>query len=121
MRIKSCPHCSSPKVVKDGSSCYGKQDHKCKSCKRQFFQSTKAKTLDLELTVKELLLERGICKVVGRSRGWLVYFIQRLYVQLGDESAFNLPADPKIVLCRIEVDEMWAFVGQEESGFFQKA
>jgi len=117
MRIKSCPHCSSIKVVKNGFSYYGKQNHKCKNCKRQFVQRGPTPILDLETTVKKLLLERislrGISRVVGKSLGWLMYFIKKLYSQLPRDLAVELVADPEVKLWQIEADELWSFVGKK--------
>ena len=33
-----CPHCQSNKIIKNGKTYYGKQNHKCKNCKRQFVE-----------------------------------------------------------------------------------
>ena len=114
MRIKSCPHCSSLKVVKNGFTYYGKQNHKCKNCKRQFVERGPQPLLDMEETVNKLLLERislrGISRVVNKSIGWLMYYIEKHYAQLGDELPLKLPANPRISLSRIEADEMWSFV-----------
>jgi insertion element IS1 protein InsB len=117
MLVKSCPHCSSTKIVKNGFTYYGKQNHKCKSCKRQFVERRAPQALDMETTVKKLLLERislrGISRVVNKSIGWLMNFIEKLYEQLGDELPLNLPENPQISLCRIEADEMWSYVGKK--------
>lgn len=117
MLVKSCPHCSSIKVVKNGFTYYGKQNHKCKNCKRQFVERGARKTLDMEATVKKLLLERvslrGICRVVNRSIGWLMYFMEKLYGELGNELPLKLPADPSLSLQIVEADEMWSFVGKK--------
>ena len=117
MLVKSCPHCSSTKVVKNGFTYYGKQNHKCKNCKRQFVERSAPALLDLESTVKKLLLERvslrGICRVVGKKIGWLMYFIEKLYAQLPEALPMVLIENPQLRLWRIEADEMWSFVGKK--------
>jgi transposase-like protein len=82
--LKECPHCHSTNFVKNGRTYYGKQNHKCKNCKRQFVKRSEKRMPALEDTVRKLLLERislrGICRVVDVSRGWLMYYLMRLYV-----------------------------------------
>ena len=117
MQLQSCPHCSSDNVVKNGFTYYGKQNHKCKNCKRQFVERDDPEKLTLEETVKKLLLERislrGICRVVNKSLGWLSSFIKRLYGELDDELPIKIPEDPDLALCLVEADEMWSFVGKK--------
>ena len=117
MRLQSCPHCSSDNLVKNGFTYYGKQNHKCKTCKRQFVEREDPERLTLEETVKKLLLERislrGICRVVNKSLGWLSSFIKRLYGELGDELPIQIPEYPDLELYLVEADEMWSFVGKK--------
>ena len=86
-----CPHCGSETIKKNGKTHYGKQNHYCKSCDRQFvengqewFVSEKDKSL-----INSLLLERislsGICRVCNISETWLLCYIKELYA--------NLPSD----------------------------
>ena len=49
---------SGRRAVKNGRTYYGKQNHKCKRCKRQFVAPKVEKKLELKETVKKLLLER---------------------------------------------------------------
>ena len=112
--MKECPHCHSTNFVKNGKTYYGKQNHKCKYCKRQFVERSAPKLLDLVETVRKLLLERislrGICRAVGTSKGWLSYFIKKLYKSLPDELPIQLPEEPKVYLWLVQADEMWSFV-----------
>ncbi|MEM6342648.1 MAG: IS1 family transposase [Bacteroidota bacterium] len=114
MRTQSCPHCHSTKVVKNGLTYYGKQNHRCKNCKRQFVQRAASDPLDLEQTVKRLLLERislrGICRVVGKKMGWLMHFLEKLYAQLPPALPMVLIEEPEVSLWKVEADEMWSFV-----------
>ena len=112
--MKECPHCHSTNFVKNGKTYYGKQNRKCKNCKRQFVERSGKKTLALEDTVRKLLLERislrGICRAVGVSRGWLMYFLMKLYEALPAELPISLPENSEVNLWYLEADEMWSFV-----------
>jgi transposase-like protein len=74
-----CPDCHSHKIKKNGFTHYGKQNHKCKDCGRQF-------VLDNQHTVDETLREiarralcerlslRAICRLIGVSLTWMCSF-----------------------------------------------
>ena len=86
-----CPSCGSGSVKRNGHTHYGKQNHQCLSCGRQFVQdgtSWFVSDRDKEL-VDKLLLERislnGICRVVGVSPSWLQAYIKDLYAALPDD------------------------------------
>ena len=114
-----CPHCPGTNIVKNGRTYYGKQNHKCKRCKRQFVAPKAEKKLELKETVKKLLLERislrGICRVVGKSLGWLMYFLQKLFEELPRKLPIELPDEAEVDLLRLEADEMWSFVGEKNN------
>jgi transposase-like protein len=54
-----CPDCLSDKIKKNGHTHYGKQNHKCKSCGRQFVLNNQH-TIDEQLRemARRALLER---------------------------------------------------------------
>ncbi|KAA5548333.1 IS1/IS1595 family N-terminal zinc-binding domain-containing protein [Adhaeribacter rhizoryzae] len=73
--MNNCPHCWSVKIVKNGKSCYGKQNYKCRGCKRQAVERVPTASLQQEELLKRLLLERLSLRAIGRilqvSLGWL--------------------------------------------------
>ena len=86
-----CPYCNSEKTKKNGHTHYGKQNHLCHVCKRQFveggaswFVSSYEKSL-----IDKLLLERlslsGICRVMNISESWLSGYIKTLYSNLPED------------------------------------
>lgn len=86
-----CEHCGSENTIKNGHTEYGKQNHMCKSCSRQFviggqnwFISEQTKDL-----IDKLLLERialaGIVRVTGVSEAWLLSYIKTKYEELPDD------------------------------------
>lgn len=88
---EACPHCESRKTKKNGTTHYGKQNHRCNTCGRQFviggqdwFISTERKAL-----IDKLLLERlslsGIVRVTGVSCQWLQLYIKEKYGSLPDD------------------------------------
>jgi insertion element IS1 protein InsB len=72
----SCPHCKLSHSKKNGHTHYGKQNHQCKGCGRQFVTDSQRITEDERQRIKKLLLERislcGICRVMGVSLRWLL-------------------------------------------------
>jgi hypothetical protein len=86
-----CSYCKSKNTIKNGETHYGKQNHKCNTCQRQFvlggtdwFISDSQKIL-----VNDLLLERiplsGISRVTKISETWLLNYIKKLYKILPDD------------------------------------
>ena len=74
-----CPSCHSPNIKKNGYTHYGKQNHQCKDCGRQFVlnnthtKSEYLKSLVLK-SLKERLSLRATCRVFGVSLNWLLAF-----------------------------------------------
>lgn len=120
-----CPRCHSHKIIKNGNTYYGKQNHKCKNCDRQF-------VLDNEHTVDEVLREiarrallerislRGICRLIGVSLSWMLNFA----VQTWSEAPDDLGVQPKLLRMKsanklqvigLQLDEMWSFVGCKQN------
>ena len=69
----------------------------------------------LEL-LQKLLLERislrGICRVIGISLSWLLFYLKKLYASQSDDLNYRLPKKHQVILQLIdcELDEMWSFV-----------
>lgn len=85
MSKQMCPSCSSEHIVKNGWTCYGKPNHTCKDCGRQFVNHPQQKliaqaTKDL---IDQLLLENiplaDIARVCGVSECWLQTYVNQTY------------------------------------------
>jgi transposase-like protein len=66
-----CPRCTSGHIVKNGHIHNGKQNHRCKTCGRQFVKDPQYKVISQETKelIDKLLLEKlplaGIARVSG--------------------------------------------------------
>lgn len=114
-----CPHCQSKNTVKNGKTYYGKQNYKCKYCKRQFVEREKDDFLAYsESILPNLLLERislrGISRVLGKSLSWIYRRMERLWEQLPDDLPTGGLEGSEIALLCLEADEMWSFVGAKD-------
>lgn len=80
-----CPECGSERVVKNGRIHNGKQNHRCRSCGRQFVENPQQKRISEEtkVLIDKLLLERmplaGIARVCDVSERWLQTYVNHLY------------------------------------------
>ncbi len=81
----TCPSCGSKDIVKNGRIHNGKQNFKCKACRRQFVEDPQNQriaqpTKDL---IDKLLLEKmplaGIARVCDVSESWLQDYVNRKY------------------------------------------
>jgi insertion element IS1 protein InsB len=116
-----CPRCGLSHIKRNGHTHYGKQNHQCLDCGRQFVQGSQRIDQQDRTMIKRLLLERlsllGICRVMGVSLRWLLTFIAELYDALPGDLNVQLPKklDSRVKLLRLqaEADEMWSFVGRK--------
>ena len=80
-----CPSCGSLEVVKNGRIHNGKQNHKCRSCNRQFVENPQQKRIEQSTKdlINKLLLEKiplaGIARVCDVSESWLQEYVNRRY------------------------------------------
>lgn len=120
-----CPQCGSGQIKLNGDTYYGKQNHKCNICGRQFVINPKNKVITDEekYKIKKLLLERislrGICRVMNVSLPWLLDFTVNLYGQTLDNIGIKTEQINEMdgVIFRTletEADEMWSFVKSKE-------
>lgn len=86
-----CPNCESERIKKNGHTHYGKQNHCCKECGRQFVENGQdwfVSETDKQL-INKLLLERislsGICRVCQISEAWLLKYLKELYSNLPED------------------------------------
>lgn len=116
--MNSCPHCQSIKIVKNGKTYYGKQNYKCRSCKREAVERKAASNLETEALLKRLLLERlslrAIARVLQVSLGWLIPRIQQLWQQVPENLPVGNLEQAELVLYCLEADEMWSYVGAKD-------
>lgn len=88
---KSCPHCNSKNTKKNGHTHYGKQNHLCKDCGRQFVENGQDWFISdaTKALIDKLLLERlslaGIARVVSVSELWLQRYIKAKYKESPDD------------------------------------
>jgi insertion element IS1 protein InsB len=116
-----CPRCQSAKIKKNGKTHYGKQNHRCKSCGRQFVQDNRhtiggaIKGL-VEQALKERLSLRAICRIFGLSLTWLQAYARALWgavpADLGLSEA-TLGRIKRLQVFGIQADELWSFVGKK--------
>ena len=80
-----CPSCASTRIVKNGKTHTGKQNHKCRECGRQFVEDPQHQPIDdaTKRLVDKLLLEKlslaGIARVAEVSEGWLQEYVNGKY------------------------------------------
>ena len=117
------PQCGLSHSKRNGHTHYGKQNHQCLSCGRQFVEDSQRITEADRAMIKRLLLERlsllGICRVMGISLRWLLSFVAEVYEALPDDLNVRLPPSPadqvKLPRLQAEADEMWSFVGRKSN------
>jgi IS1 family transposase len=121
--LLSCPQCGLSHSKRNGHTHYGKQNHQCKNCGRQFVADSQRISDADRAMIQRLLLERlsllGICRVMGISLRWLLSFVAEVYEALPDDLNVCLPQSPsgqvKLLRLQAEADEMWSFVGRKQN------
>ena len=105
----NCPSCFSYSIKKNGHIYSGKQNYHCKICGRQFVEEKELPEID-ERT-RNLLLERlslrGICRSLGVSLTWLLWFFQKITAEIPEDLAVVKKEKSRIT---IEIGGMWSFV-----------
>lgn len=120
-----CPDCHSHKIKKNGFTHYGKQNHKCKDCARQF-------VLDNQHTVDETLREiarralcerlslRAICRLIGVSLTWMCSFAVQPWASAPEDLGVStewstLRSSKRLKIMGLQLDEAWPFVGKKRN------
>lgn len=114
----NCPSCHSTNIKKNGHTHYGKQNHRCKCCGRQFVLNNKHTKSEQEKrliknALKERISLRGICRIFGVSLTWLQSFAHSLWEQIPDNLGLDislLSKVKKLQVSGIQADELWSFV-----------
>ncbi len=117
-----CPSCHSTKIKKNGKTYYGKQNHRCNDCGRQFVLNnthTKSRELKGQLVnaLKERLSLRAICRIFGISLTWLSAFAHSIWLQTPRKLGLSEEVINKIKSLQvfgIQMDELWSFVGKKK-------
>ena len=75
---KECPYCKSQRVIKNGTTRHGKQNHKCKDCHRQFVNDPQNQPIPeaKKQLVDKLLLERMALRAIARVTGVSLQWVQ---------------------------------------------
>lgn len=85
-----CPSCQSINIIKNGKTYYGKQNHKCKDCGRQFVLDNEYYIkCERRKRIKKALNERisllGICRVFEVGLPWLLDFAESVWKAVPDD------------------------------------
>ena len=113
-----CPSCHSTNIKKNGHTHYGKQNHQCNCCGRQFVLNNKHTVPEwtksvIKKALKERLSLRAICRVFGVSLNWLQSFAHVFWEQTPKHlglSAQLIGRIKKLQVFGIQADELWSFV-----------
>ncbi|MFO0210194.1 MAG: IS1 family transposase, partial [Pseudanabaena sp.] len=115
---QECPYCKSKRVIKNGTTRHGKQNHKCKDCHRQFVSNPQNQPIPeaTKQLVDKLLLEhmslRAITGVAGVSLQWVQSYVNSKSRTV-EQQVKVIPKKKKVRLT-IECDELWSFVGNKK-------
>ena len=110
---KSCPHCGSHHLIKNGSIHNGKPKRLCKDCGKQFVDQPQNKPVSAttKQLVDDLLLERislrGIARVTAVSWDWLQRYVNQKMASIPRQVRVSTKNRGRLT---IECDEMWSFV-----------
>lgn len=114
MRIEmTCPTCGSHDISKNGTTRRGKQNYKCRDCKRQFVEDPQwqPKPKDTMALVNLLLLEKiplaGIARATGVSPSWLQRYVNACYEAVPKATTVLPKQKGKI---KVQMDELWSFI-----------
>nr|WP_238549260.1 IS1 family transposase [Acaryochloris marina] len=114
----TCPNCRSQNVVKNGRIHNGKQNHKCKTCGRQFVEAPQQKRIDSSTKglIDKLLLEKiplaGIARVCDVSESWLQEYVNCKYEAVPRTVNISSKKRGRLTL---QCDEMWSFVNDKSN------
>lgn len=114
--IHPCPTCGSEDVSRNGHTRHGKQNYKCRDCKRQFVLVPQWQMLSEEQKrlIERLLLERislaGIARVLQLSQDCVQRYVNRQMNQV--QQQVEVMPKPKKRLT-VQMDELWSFVDRK--------
>jgi len=108
-----------PLRVENGKTYYGKQNHKCKACNRQFVERSQDpveayKEQLLPLLLLERIPLRGIERLLGHGMSWIYKRMESYWALLPRDLPMGKLCDAEIELYCAEADEIWSFVGTKD-------
>ena len=121
-----CPDCKSDLIKKNGHTRHGKQNYRCLDCSRQFAEDPESNLITNETKelVRRTLLEKvslnGICRIFNISMPWLLDFIDTIIKGLPEDlnAEVTTSEEDEIELVKLEVDELWSFVGNKKNAMW---
>ena len=114
--IYACPSCESEDVSRNGHTRHGKQNYKCRDCRRQFVLDPQWQMLSEEQKglIERLLLERlslaGIARVLQLSEDCVQRYVNRKAEQVRQQVEV-MPKSKKRLT--VQMDELWSFVDRK--------
>ncbi|WP_448999162.1 IS1 family transposase [Myxosarcina sp. GI1(2024)] len=114
----NCPKCQSARIIKYGSTHYGKPRFRGQECGRQFVENASRQPIE-EATrqlIDKLLLERlslaAIARVSGVAQRWLQMYVNQKFYQIPRTVNVNPKKRGRLT---IQLDEMWSFLGSKKN------
>lgn len=119
----NCTDCGSELLKKNGHTRHGKQNYRCLECGKQSCENAESNFIPNETRelVRRTLLEKvslsGICRIFNISMPWLLDFIDGIIRSLPEDlnAEVTCSEDDEIELAKLEVDELWSFVGKKKN------
>jgi len=118
-----CSNCRSDLLKKNGHTRHGKQNYRCLECGKQMTENAVSNLISDQTKelVRRSLLEKvslnGICRIFDVSMPWLLSFIDGIIASLPQDlnAEVTHSEDDEIELVKLEVDELWSFVGNKRN------
>lgn len=104
-------------LSKNGRIHNGKQNHKCKTCGRQFVEDPQQKQIDssTKCLIDKLLLEKiplaGIARICDVFESWLQEYVNGKYAAVPR----TVNVSSKKGRLALQCDEMWSFVNDKSN------
>jgi transposase-like protein len=112
----TCPHCVGSSIVRNGKKRNGAQNYLCKICKKQFIadheRTYRGSAASIVVLIKMMLVRGGGVRDAAAALGisaWKVLKTLRtsLYTIKPKQKHYN----------RLELDELWTYVGKKRTDF----
>lgn len=121
----TCPDCHDCNIKKNGKTHYGKQNHKCKDCGRQFVKNNvhtidESKKERIKKALNERISLRGICRVFEVGLTWLLGYAVQVWEEVPDDIGIDnkllnklRPENAQLIV--LQLDEAWSYVGKKSN------